>query len=144
MESRARAEETKPLGSRLGLREEGGLPGGGVEADQAEGRSGAEEEGAFDEVAVGGEAGEEIGLGKGVEDVAEFLVAVVFAGGVAEAAAFAVEVGEHGAELGDRGRGVADGFFGEGEVLGGEPFYGLAAGVAGFVGVEGEHGENDE
>lgn len=131
------------MNPRSSLRAEGGLPGRGVEADQAEGRGGAEEEGAFDEVAVDGEAGEEVGLGEGVELVAEFLVAVVFAGRVAKAAALAVEVGEHGAELGDGGRGVADGLFGEGEVLRGEPLYGLTAGVAGFVGVDGEHGNGE-
>ena len=100
---------------------------------------GAEEEGAFDEVAVGGEAGEEVGLGKSVENVAQFLVTVVLARGVAQATALAAKVRKHSAQLGDGRRGVADGFFNKGKVLGGEPLHGLAAGVAGFVSVDGDH-----
>ena len=48
------------------------MPGGFVEADEAErGGADAEEEGAFDEVSVRGEAREEVGLEKRVDDVAD-------------------------------------------------------------------------
>src|SRR5690606_14528088 len=121
------------------------LPRGFAKADEAErgfaGRvAGAEQEGPLDQVSVRREAREEVGLGKRADHVAEFLRAVIAAGGVAETLTFAAEVAEHGAQLGDGGRRVADRALLEDDALRGEPLGGFAAGVAVLVGVDDERG----
>lgn len=117
----------------------------GFEADQSE--VGAEEKGAFYQIAIGAEQGKGLLLVECGKLFGQALFAVIHARGVEETPDVAVVIPEHSGQLSGGRRGFADGNFLEGNAVVAQPSSGVATSAATRISVNTDrsgfaHGEN--